>query len=55
MKKKSMLPGLMIMAGVGLGAYMIYKKNPNIMCDMRNMMADAMDMVADGMDDISAM
>ncbi len=52
-KKKSILPGLMLISGMGVAMYMIYKKNPNIICDMKNSVKETAYKLADSLEDMT--
>lgn len=51
-KKSSMLPGVMLMAGMGMAAYMMYKMNPDMMCDMKNSVKETAYKIADSLEEM---
>ena len=51
-KNSSMLPAVMIMSGMGIAAYMLYKKNPNMICDMKEKVKETAYKVADSLEEM---
>lgn len=52
-KKNGMLKGMMIAVGMGAIAYMMYKKNPNIIKDMKDSVKETAYKVADSLEDMT--
>ena len=54
MKKNnsSIVPAMMIMAGMGVAAYMLYKKNPDMICDMKEKVKETAYKVADTLEEM---
>ena len=51
--KNKMMPRAMIIMGMGLGAYMLYKNNPGIMYEMKNKIKDMAYRIADSLEDMT--
>ena len=51
--KNKMMPRAMIIMGMGLGAYMLYKNNPDMMCEMKNKIKNMAYRIADSLEDMT--
>lgn len=52
-KNGKMAVSALIFTGIGIGAWMMYKKNPNIICDMKVKVKDMAGTFADKLDDMN--